>query len=97
MIDLLGRSGQLDDAVTTAEKMPFQPDLPLWSTMLGACQKLGNVNIGIQAYNFAHTVDETHYASFISISNIYAVAKVVENGCVAKNLKSPLCKQAKAQ
>ena len=76
IVDLLGRCGQLDDAIIVSQNMPFQPDLPLWSTMLGACHKWGNVEIASQAYNFAHTLDETHFGSFISIFNIYSIATI---------------------
>ena len=46
VIDLLGRAGQINEAVRIIGTMPFHPNLVMWHTILGACQKLGNVELG---------------------------------------------------
>lgn len=42
MVDLLGRSGRFNEAAAVLAEMHVQPDLVLWSTVLGACEKWGN-------------------------------------------------------
>lgn len=46
MIDLLGRAGQLGEAVALLENMPFEPDFVTWSSVLGACRNWGHKDLG---------------------------------------------------
>eukprot|EP00246_Nothoceros_aenigmaticus_P011816 TRINITY_DN3374_c0_g2_i4.p1 TRINITY_DN3374_c0_g2~~TRINITY_DN3374_c0_g2_i4.p1 ORF type:complete len:126 (-),score=24.70 TRINITY_DN3374_c0_g2_i4:19-366(-) len=57
LMDLLGRSGHLDEALQMAKTMPFPPDGPVWLSLLGSCRKWNNVEIGQQAFEFAVSVD----------------------------------------
>ena len=79
MVDLLGRAGQLEEAVEMIEKMPLNPDLRLWHTLLGACRMLGNVEISEQAFQHAVKLDETDDSAYICMYNIYADAGMQEN------------------
>eukprot|EP00250_Pteridium_aquilinum_P017043 c23424_g2_i3 orf=526-1809(+) len=74
MLDLFGRTGQLNEAVGLVEDMQFQVDNVVWNSMLGACQKWGNLELGIGAFDHAATLEETHAGSFVLMSNIYADA-----------------------
>ena len=40
----------MDEAINMMKKMPFVPDFAVWSTIIGACQKWGNVEIGSKAF-----------------------------------------------
>lgn len=71
MVDLLGRAGQLDEAIAMVKKMPSQPDLVVWDMVLGACQKWGNAELGRQAFDYVVGLDENHSAAYILLSNIY--------------------------
>ena len=53
MIDLAGRIGQLDKATTMIEEMPFRPNLVVWHSLLGACQKSGNLSTGKWAFEYS--------------------------------------------
>jgi pentatricopeptide repeat protein len=48
MVDLLGRAGQLNEAVAMLEKLRIKPDLVTWSAVLSGCQKWGGVDLAIQ-------------------------------------------------
>ena len=50
MIDLLGRAGLVDEAINMMKKMPFVSDFAMWSTIIEACQKWGNVEIVTKAF-----------------------------------------------
>lgn len=78
MIDLLGRAGQLDSAMQMTRMMPFEPDSAVWQTLLAACQKWRNVEIGREAFECAMSLDEDDAASYILMSNIYASAQMWE-------------------
>ncbi|XP_078432392.1 putative pentatricopeptide repeat-containing protein At3g11460, mitochondrial [Wolffia australiana] len=44
-VDLLGRAGKLEEAMSMVETMPVEADLPVWGSLLGACRIHGNVGI----------------------------------------------------
>lgn len=71
VIDLLGRAGQLVEAIEMLEKMPFQPTIFAWCSMLGACRKWGNVKLGRHAFECVMRLDKQHAAAFILMFNIY--------------------------
>lgn len=70
LFDLLGRAGQVEEAVFTVGMMPFKADFVVWSTILGACQKWGDVELGRQAFKHCMRIEENHAAMFILMSNI---------------------------
>ncbi|KAI5056082.1 hypothetical protein GOP47_0029603 [Adiantum capillus-veneris] len=78
MVDLLGRAGELNEALTMLQKMPFPPDLVAWVTLLAACQKWSNVEIGRQAFEATLRLDEKHAAAFHAMFNIYVEANMWE-------------------
>lgn len=78
MVDLLGRAGQLIDAVALLEKMPVEPDLVTWNTILGACRKWGNVELARHAFDCAVKLDKQHVVAYILMANIYMDAHMWE-------------------
>ncbi|KAK6125656.1 hypothetical protein DH2020_040605 [Rehmannia glutinosa] len=48
MVDLLGRTGRLDEALDLIQSMPMEPNAGIWGALLGACQiySSSNANIG---------------------------------------------------
>lgn len=72
LLDLLGRAGQVEEVVYTVGLMPFKADFVVWSTILGACQKWGDVELGRQTFKDAQRVEDNHDAIFILMSNIFA-------------------------
>lgn len=72
MIDLFARAGQLQDAVSMTKSMPFPPDSAIWQTILAACQKWRNAEIGRQAFECAVRLDRNDAAAYALMSNIYA-------------------------
>lgn len=79
MLDLLGRAGQLSEAIALVKSWYFQPDLVTWKTMLGACRKWGDVECGRQTFECAVRCDEEHGAAFILMVNMYADDHVSED------------------
>ncbi|MCO5559556.1 hypothetical protein L7F22_013157 [Adiantum nelumboides] len=78
MVDILGRAGQLKEALSMLQTMPFPPDLVAWVTLLAACQKWANVEIGRQAFEATLKLDEMHVAAFHAMFNIYVEANMWE-------------------
>uniref|UniRef100_A0A7N0V9C6 DYW domain-containing protein n=1 Tax=Kalanchoe fedtschenkoi TaxID=63787 RepID=A0A7N0V9C6_KALFE len=72
MVDLLGRSGYLDEAWRLVRRMPIEPNAGVWGALLSACTRHKNVNLGEHAadmlYHLAPCVASYHILS----SNMYA-------------------------
>lgn len=80
IVDLLGRAGCIDRVVAAIEKLPLQPDIAIWHTVLGACQRRGLVELGRLAFEQAVQLDNNDVAAYISFSNICADAGQNEEG-----------------
>lgn len=72
MIDLLGRLGRLNEAVMMMDQMPRGPNYVTWSSLLGACQKWGDVEFCKRAFEQAVRLKLEDGKLFILMSNIYA-------------------------
>ncbi|PSR87778.1 Pentatricopeptide repeat-containing protein [Actinidia chinensis var. chinensis] len=74
IVDVLGRSGQVSDALKLIQEMPFQADDVIWRTLLSVCKMHGNVEIAEQAANSILQMDPQDSTAYILLSNIYANA-----------------------
>lgn len=75
MAILLGRAGQLGEALVMLERMSFSPDLVTWRSLLAASRLCSDIYVGIQAFDGAAACDEEFSGSLILLSNIYADVK----------------------
>ncbi|WOL02816.1 Pentatricopeptide repeat-containing protein [Canna indica] len=74
MVDLLGRSGHLQEAYDFIRSMPIEPDAGVWGALLGACTIHRNIGLGqIAADEVLRIAPETP-SYHVLISNIYAAA-----------------------
>ncbi|KAJ7536559.1 hypothetical protein O6H91_12G073800 [Diphasiastrum complanatum] len=74
MVDLLGRAGCLADAEDFVGKMPIQPNVVVWMTLLGAARNHGEVEIGRRAFDCVVKLEPENAAPYVLLSNIYAAA-----------------------
>ena len=72
MIDLLGRAGLVNKAIAMLDNVPSRPNSSFWHTILGACQKWGDVELGRHAFNHAMRMDENDVAFYVYMLNIYS-------------------------
>ena len=87
MVDLLGKAGQLNMAGYLALGMPLQlDDVKVWMTLLGACARFGNMEIGTQAYYCLMKRDFKNITAHILLSNIYATNHLWEDAKRLQNL-----------
>ncbi|KAF9614765.1 hypothetical protein IFM89_020619 [Coptis chinensis] len=75
MVDLLARSGQLNEAVYFIRKMPIEADDVIWSTLLGACKTYGNVQLAELALEWLIKLEPKDPANYVMLSNIYGDTK----------------------
>ncbi|KAG0477257.1 hypothetical protein HPP92_014098 [Vanilla planifolia] len=75
MVDLLGRSGHLDEAYKLILDMKVTPNVDVWNALLSACQIHHNVELAeIAAQNVIHLLPQG-FGVYASLSNIYAKEK----------------------
>ncbi|XBI10242.1 hypothetical protein VPH35_137561 [Triticum aestivum] len=74
MVDLLGRSGKLDEAFQLIRQMPMQPHASVWGALLLSCRLHNNVKLGevVASKCFEQASGESGY--YILLGNIYAQA-----------------------
>ncbi|EFJ14764.1 hypothetical protein SELMODRAFT_120057 [Selaginella moellendorffii] len=75
LIDLLGRSGWLNEAEALVKKMTVQPDSVLWSSLLGSSRVHGNVKVAKHAAQRLIELEPENAASYVQLSNTYTVWK----------------------
>ena len=69
MIDLLGRSGQLEMALTMAFRLPILPNALIWCTALAACRNWGNAELASYAFEQVMQLDERNVAAYFIMYN----------------------------
>jgi pentatricopeptide repeat protein len=74
MVDVLGRAGCLDEAEDFINKMPLQPSGVVWRSLLGACRVYGNLEKGKRAAEYLLALEPHDAATYVLLSNLYAVA-----------------------
>ncbi|RDY04055.1 Pentatricopeptide repeat-containing protein, chloroplastic, partial [Mucuna pruriens] len=72
MVDLLGRSGLLLEAIEFINSMPFDADALVWRTFLGSCRVHRNTKLGEHAAKMILEREPHDPATYILLSNLYA-------------------------
>ncbi|KAK6136203.1 hypothetical protein DH2020_030035 [Rehmannia glutinosa] len=74
IVDLFGRAGQLDRALTFIREMTTQPTAAVWKALLGACRMHKNMELGVYAAERVFELDPHDSGPHMLLSNIYASA-----------------------
>ncbi|RAL46653.1 hypothetical protein DM860_004932 [Cuscuta australis] len=69
MIDLLGRTGKLEEAERLIESMPYSPGTIGWGTLLRACRTHGNTELALKAAKECLELDPTNSAPYVMLAN----------------------------
>ncbi|MCL7023001.1 hypothetical protein MKW94_003448 [Papaver nudicaule] len=72
MVLLLGRLGRTKEAEDLIRRMPFQPGLLVWQTLLGACSVHGDIETAKIAAKEALSLDKKDPSTYVLLSNTYA-------------------------
>ncbi|XP_007034201.2 PREDICTED: pentatricopeptide repeat-containing protein At4g14050, mitochondrial [Theobroma cacao] len=86
LLDLLGRSGYLDEAENIINSMPFKPDEPTWAALLSACKHHGNAKMAIRVADHLLSLKPEEPSSYILLSNIYSSSSLWEHASKARHL-----------
>ncbi|MED6162612.1 hypothetical protein PIB30_072161 [Stylosanthes scabra] len=75
VVDMLGRSGRLDQALKFIKKMPLDPSPSVWGSLLSASIIHGNSATRNLAYRCLLELEPENPSNYISLSNTYASDK----------------------
>lgn len=81
VVDMLGRTGRLDEAHQLAKSIQVEPDQGalLWGTLLSASRLYGRVDIAVEASKWLIESNQQVAAAYVTMSNTYAMAGKWEN------------------
>lgn len=72
LVDILGRQGQLQEAMDLIDNMPVKPDKAVWGALLGACRVHGNVELAQVAAKALIGLEPESSAPYALLFNLYA-------------------------
>ncbi|KAI9192296.1 hypothetical protein LWI28_020739 [Acer negundo] len=72
LVDLLGRSGRLDQALDIIKEMPMKPDSKTWGSLLSSCRTYSNLEIAVIAMEHLLEIEPEDTGNYVLLSNIYA-------------------------
>ncbi|XP_020265038.1 pentatricopeptide repeat-containing protein At2g01510, mitochondrial [Asparagus officinalis] len=75
MVDLLGRSGHLEEAFSFIKNMPIEPDAAVWGALLGSCTIYHDTSIGQIAADELYKLAPSTPSYQVLLSNMYAVSE----------------------
>ncbi|KAL6139554.1 hypothetical protein ACLB2K_057858 [Fragaria x ananassa] len=79
LVDLLGRTGELDKAMEIVERMPNPAEPHVWGALLGACRIHNNVKLGEVVAKRLLELEPDDAGYYVLLSNIYAMDDKWEN------------------
>ncbi|KAL3524722.1 hypothetical protein ACH5RR_013094 [Cinchona calisaya] len=88
MIDLFGRAGLLQEAQDFIQKMPIEPDVIAWGSLLASCKIHKNAELAKLAAEKLLLIDPEHSGAFSALANVYsACGRWQEAASVRKSMK----------
>ncbi|OWM81810.1 pentatricopeptide repeat-containing protein At1g15510, chloroplastic [Punica granatum] len=72
VVDLLGRSGRLEEAYEFIQKMPLMPDAAIWGALLNSCRIHREIRLGEIAAQHIFEIDTKSVGYYILLCNLYA-------------------------
>ncbi|KAK9156124.1 hypothetical protein Sjap_003604 [Stephania japonica] len=79
MVDILGRAGQLKDAVDLIHSMPCEPHLGVWGALLSASRTHKDLYLAKVAAQHILDLEPNNATAYVVLSNMYADAKLTCN------------------
>uniref|UniRef100_A0A0A9FJK4 Pentatricopeptide repeat-containing protein n=1 Tax=Arundo donax TaxID=35708 RepID=A0A0A9FJK4_ARUDO len=84
MVDVLGRCGKIDEAWELMLKMPFEPTISMWGSLLGSCRKYRHIRLARIAAEQLFKLEPKNGGNHILLSDVYAASGNWENAVLAR-------------
>lgn len=79
LVDILGRSGKLEEALTVAENIPMKPSGSIWGSLLNSSRLHGNVPLAEIVAERLFEIEPNNPGNYVMLSNVYANAGMWED------------------
>ncbi|XP_073005565.1 pentatricopeptide repeat-containing protein At2g29760, chloroplastic-like [Typha latifolia] len=76
MVDVLGRSGYLEEAYQLIQNMPMDPTASAWGALLASCRVYKNVQLGKIAAEHLFEIEPENPGNYVLLSNMLVTAKM---------------------
>ncbi|KAH9678887.1 hypothetical protein WN943_027550 [Citrus x changshan-huyou] len=86
LVDVLGRAGKLQEAVSVIEKMPIAPTESVWGALLTGCRIHGNTELAAYAADRVFELGTVSPGMNVLLSNAYAAAGRWEDAAKARKM-----------
>ncbi|KAL9165192.1 hypothetical protein ABFS82_06G154800 [Erythranthe guttata] len=86
MVDILGRTGQINEAKDLIDKMPFEATASIWGSLLASCRVYRNVELAEIAAKNLFEIEPNNAGNHVLLSNIYAANGMWEDVANARKL-----------
>lgn len=74
VVDMLGRSGKVQEAYEFIKQMPSQPEPGVWGALLSACNYNGDLKMGRKVAELLFKLEPENVGYYILLSNMYVAA-----------------------
>ncbi|KAI3464197.1 hypothetical protein Pfo_020860 [Paulownia fortunei] len=75
LVDVVGRYGQVEEAMDIISRMPIEPDKAVWGALLGACRVHNNVELARVAAEALMKLEPESSGPYVLLYNMYADAE----------------------
>ncbi|TQD86048.1 hypothetical protein C1H46_028387 [Malus baccata] len=91
VVDMLGSTGYLDEALEFIEKMPLEPNVDVWKTLMNHCRVHGQLELGDRCAELIEQLDpscldEQSKAGLIPVKESDLVKEIEKKKIAAQNL-----------
>uniref|UniRef100_A0ACD6ARA6 Uncharacterized protein n=1 Tax=Avena sativa TaxID=4498 RepID=A0ACD6ARA6_AVESA len=98
MVDLLGRSGLLQEAHALILEMPMRPNAAIWGSLLSACRAHAGLSIAEVALKELISLEPWNSGNYVLLANLYAeTGRWEESGDVRKLMRRMSAQKAPGQ
>ncbi|KAL6985578.1 hypothetical protein U1Q18_018954 [Sarracenia purpurea var. burkii] len=74
MVDMLGRSGRIDEAYEFIRQLPTKAESGMWGALLSACNYHGNLEMGREVAEILFSLEPENVGYYVSLFNMYVGA-----------------------
>ncbi|KAH6761926.1 Pentatricopeptide repeat superfamily protein [Perilla frutescens var. hirtella] len=98
MVDILGKTGQINEAKELIEKMPYEGTASIWGSLLASCRVYRNVEVAEVAARKLFEIEPNNAGNHVLLSNIYAAnGRWADVASARKLLKSSEAKKERGK